>query len=161
MSKGWFSFRDWSYGTHLLKEVGAVIASIGYMLLVIAFIHLDVISTCIHDKIVDFSLITNEIVCKHSQILSLLANWGILLLLCVDIIIAHKNNSRQGCTLLTIIIGGSASLVIYWCAIGCTEETISTEGCLAYPKGCLIALIVFILASQILKYITIKPQDKK
>lgn len=152
-----YLFREWLYSQLLLKRFSAFIVSIVYIILLMWFTHVDVIIDCFINNVVEFSAIIQKIVVKQAHFVSFITNWGILLMLFLDLF--FTNRCKEAVTLINII-GILAIILIFWCAVGCkpdTENIKETLGALAFSKGCIFSLGMFILTSLCLKYIALKP----
>lgn len=154
-----YEFRDKVYSINAPKYIGAFIASVVYISLLIWFAHVDVILDCYNNEISAMSDISSKIACKHAHILSLITNFGLLSMLFIDLLMANRYNGIFTITLLNLF-GVFAMIGVFWCSVGCDPQIENTIGGLGSENGCIISLTIFIITLLCLKFIAIKPCDK-
>lgn len=159
--KGYYKLIDYAYSINAPKYIGALIASVVYIFLLIWFAHVDVVLDCCYNnnELSIMSDISSKIVYKHAHILSLITNFGLLSMLFIDLLMANRYNGIFTITLLNLF-GVFAMIGVFWCSVGCDPQIENTIGGLGSENGCIISLTIFIITLLCLKFITIKPCDK-
>ena len=174
LAKVFFSFREWLLGHTSLKKFGCILKSIGYIALLLWFTHIDLIhlvatkylsptetiETIGKATISCCVFIKQELIKCHARFLMLLTNWGMLLLLFLDLCITHRIEKPKVITSINIL-GVLAVIIAFGFSAGCIvdESTRNDLGVFGQPMVSIVALICFALILCYLKYISIKPKN--
>lgn len=159
--EAYYSLRDWVYAGYSSKSFGCVLTSLAYIALLLWFTHVDIIHQWANNIQVNGVQASQLLVLKHASFLTLITNWGLLLMLYLDLTISKRVNSPQVITLLNIF-GFLAILCSFGCAAGHAvgAEAASKLGLFINPEFSQVSLLAFAAILCYLKYISIKPQEQ-
>lgn len=161
LTEAYYSLRDWVYAGCSSKSFGCALISLGYIALLLWFTHVDIIHQWANISHVDSAQASDLLVLKHANFLTLITNWGLLLMLYLDLTITKRIDNPKVITLLNIF-GFLTILCSFGCAAGraVEAEAASKLGLFINPEFSQVSLLAFAAILCYLKYISIKPQEK-
>lgn len=151
-----YSIRDWVQASPKAKLMECAIFSMSYIILLLLFAHIDMFIDIANSK--NTPDIQQLFIIKHSNFVSFLANWGILLMLYLDLFIGDKLHLTMAVNTLNIF-GVLAIICIFWLSAGCNldVEIAKSIGAVGQPDCLVIAFMTFVMILYYLKYISLKP----
>ena len=152
-----YSLAHWIYSLTFQRNCGCVLICVGYIALLMWFAHLETIYVMMSDSFDKTN--THPLIVQHARFLTFLTNWGLLLLLFIDLYLAGKIDNPKVVTAINVF-GVLAIIITFGCAAGCVldAETVKTLGVFANAQISMISLSFFALILCYLKYLSIKPQ---
>lgn len=160
-AKAVFAFRNWAYGSNHSENFKFFWVSIAYVSFLMWFTHVDVIHHWLSEGFDKDHPLINCLISKHANFLAVFTNWGLLFMLYLDLLIAHKANHSKATVALNIF-GVLAVLLAYEFAAGfiVDEKTAKTLGLLSYPILSICAILFFISILCYLKFVSLKSENK-
>lgn len=161
LSEAYYSLRDRVYAACSSKSLGCALISLAYIALLLWFTHVDIIHQWANGIQAGGVQASQLLVLKHASFLTLITNWGLLLMLYIDLIIAKRIDNPKALTLLNLF-GFLAILCSFGCAAGHAVgvEAASKLGLFINPEFSKVSLLAFAAILCYLKYISIKPQEQ-
>lgn len=157
----YYSIRNWIYASDSSKSFGCGLVSFAYIALLFWFTHVYIIHKWATISDVDSDKVSSLLVLKRSSFLTLITNWGLLLMLFLDLMIAKRMEHPKVLSLLNIF-GFLAILCTFGCAAGQAVdiESASKLGLFTSPKFSQVSLLAFAAILCYLKYVSIKPIER-
>lgn len=142
----YYTCLDKAYSAYNTKILLCWILAIVYIGLLLWFTHFDVLLQLLSNP---DSCFLQLLINKHSFFLTCITNWGLLLMLVIDILLsANKNFTLKIATIVNIL--GSISIVFaFGCALGYKSKQYEV---ICTPTNCTYCLIFFCLILLYLKY---------
>lgn len=151
-----YSIRDMAQASPTLRQIECALFSFSYIVLLLLFAHIDIFIDIVNSKTTPD--IQQLFVIKHSNFVSFLANWGILLMLYLDLFIGDRLHITKAVNTLNIF-GVLAIICIFWLSAGSNldVEIAKSIGAVGQPECLAIAFMAFVMILYYLKYISLKP----
>lgn len=155
------SFKDWAYGSYNSEAVKCLLVGGAYIIFLIWFTHVDIIHNWLTASDEDNVSLADAFISKHARFLTMFTNWGLLFMLYLDLLIAHRTNHNKAVIALSVF-GVLALMFSFGCAAGDVLDDAATKalGVFNNPTLSMLSLLIFCIILCYLKYIALKPQEE-
>lgn len=145
MEELWYQIKDKFYSNPNVRGLGWVSIALLYISLLMIFTHVDLIISSINCKPNEtFSSLAIE---KHSNLISLLVNIGLLIFLVIDLIIAFDKRMSLLTVSIINLVGVASCVFMLIFSLGCHEAAMKKYGAISWEPGLWICWIIFLSLS--------------
>ena len=143
----YYSFLDRIYSISSAKPFLCGFLSVVYIGLLLWFTHFDLVCQLLSDD--SNVCFTQLLVNKHSFFLTCITNWGLLLMLVIDILISANKSFTLKLATVVNILGSISVIFAFGCALGYKSKQYEE---ICTPPVCVAFLIAFCMILLYLKY---------
>lgn len=150
--------RDCWYSSTLLHNIVWYLIASLYIGFLLIFTHVDAIIKVINPNDLQAQNSFLDIVLtKHSNLVSLVTNIGLLLFLILDMLITFNKKATLTIAVITNLIGVMACVIAAMCAMGTNDSNMEEYGAIDNEPAAWICLAIFCVCLIVLKKKSLEP----